>query len=619
MASHWLFSDSVNEVVPFNAKFNFPSQATRTLKSTVKLPPKAGKSVYGPGDTIRWEFPANGYLNPLATLLSLKCFLNFQWTHATMVSSTSSVNCNSSGFGRIQQNINSIFSRIRVMYGSLVLEDISGYGLLNRILTDAGVGRDFQSSLGLMANIGSWYDRACNMKFAGGMLTATSATISTSIFQQVSTLQPGYYNGGAPNLLTAYAIAAAPQTSFNPTNNSKRFVTPFLSGLLQQRKLIPLKWMSSQFAIELTIDPNPANYIIFDSPTQSGTSASASSSTPGLAVSGQPNFGVVDANILADIYEFDVSYDEAFFEGMKQAGIPIQFSSWHYSTYSMSGSQTNAQIQERSRSVKLALACVTSTVVNYTSDSHCTFSCVNPLVQSAAYAANGGSDNVAVAYVPFSTTCGAQNSGTNESGTAYQFGSNITSFQWRVGGRYFPAQPVEVHTSLQYNDGPEGVEALFELQKALDIVGAYQTGTLFNAQNWCNSFQQHFGRNALLNASLRNYSAMNRDTIGPYKIGTQSEGATTANGLASGCLLDLADHLDCAQAGGPFFIMAADFETSNGLEISGINAEEQSDILLQIKNDAPSQVSNYNVQLNVFVCYDALMIIKPNNVVDLIS
>ena len=603
MASHWLFSDSVNEVVPFNAKFNFPSQATRTLKSTVKLPPKAGKSVYGPGDTIRWEFPANGYLNPLATLLSLKCFLNFLFTSGRAATDLLKL---SSGNGRIQQNINSVFSRIRVMYGSLVLEDISGYGLLNRILTDAGVGRDFQSSLGLMSNIGSWYDRACNMKLAGGFLKGTSTTVSQSYFSQIDSLLPGDSSATALNLTPTYAGVPVAPSAFNPSLHSKRFVTPFLSGLLQQRKLIPLKWMSSQFAIELTIDSNPANYIIFDTFTTNATAASASSSAS-PANSNYPLFGVVDPNILADIYEFDVSYDEAFFEGMKQAGIPIQFSSWHYSTYSMSGTQTNAQIQERSRSVKLALATVTSTISNYTGDTHCTFSCVNPAVHSAAYEVT---DNDVIKFDRANTTCGV---GTSNSASN---SSNITSFQWRVGGRYFPAQPVEVHTPGIINDGPEGAEALFELQKALDVVGAYQTGTLFNAQNWCNSWQQHGAFGA---AGIINYASMNRDITGPYKAGFNVASQALRSTAPSG-FVDGADRLDSLQAGGPFFVMAADFETSNGLEISGINAEEQSDILLQIKNDFPA-INNVvlNVQLNVFVCYDALMIIKPNNVVDLIS
>lgn len=64
MSSHYLFSDGVGEVVPFNAKYSYPTQASRTWKSVVKVQPKNGSSFTGNGGTlIRFELPAQGYMN----------------------------------------------------------------------------------------------------------------------------------------------------------------------------------------------------------------------------------------------------------------------------------------------------------------------------------------------------------------------------------------------------------------------------------------------------------------------------------------------------------------------------------------------------------------------------
>ena len=68
--------------------------------------------------------------------------------------------------------------------------------------------------------------------------------------------------------------------------------------------------------------------------------------------------------------------------------------------------------------------------------------------------------------------------------------------------------------------------------------------------------------------------------------------------------------------GSSCFAMAIDLETSNGIEISGLNAEEQSDISL-IANYSAVQASGYN--LEVYSYYDAMIILRENNVLELIQ
>jgi len=67
--------------------------------------------------------------------------------------------------------------------------------------------------------------------------------------------------------------------------------------------------------------------------------------------------------------------------------------------------------------------------------------------------------------------------------------------------------------------------------------------------------------------------------------------------------------------------MAVDLETSNGVEISGLNAEEQSDIAL-IANWSKAQVTGsagVPSSLEVYSYYDAMIVLRENNVLELIQ
>ena len=60
MASHFKWYPSSGEVVvPFNARFSFPSQANKAVKMTPRIPPKNAET-FNPGGIIRVEFPAQG-------------------------------------------------------------------------------------------------------------------------------------------------------------------------------------------------------------------------------------------------------------------------------------------------------------------------------------------------------------------------------------------------------------------------------------------------------------------------------------------------------------------------------------------------------------------------------
>lgn len=66
MASHFKWYPSSSEiVVPFNARYSFPSQANKAVKLLPRIPPKNG-AIFNPGSSIRVEFPAQ---------VSFYCFL----------------------------------------------------------------------------------------------------------------------------------------------------------------------------------------------------------------------------------------------------------------------------------------------------------------------------------------------------------------------------------------------------------------------------------------------------------------------------------------------------------------------------------------------------------------
>lgn len=64
------------------------------------------------------------------------------------------------------------------------------------------------------------------------------------------------------------------------------------------------------------------------------------------------------------------------------------------------------------------------------------------------------------------------------------------------------------------------------------------------------------------------------------------------------------------------FAMAIDLETSNGMEISGLNAEEQSDISL-IARFSATQASGF--VFDVFTFIDSMIVLRENNVLELIQ
>lgn len=534
MSAHFKWYPASEEVVvPWNARYSFPSQSNKAVKITPRIPPKNG-AVFSPGQVMRLEFPAQGYVNPLNTTLEFDVTLYGPG--------------GTTQYTRFQNNIQSIFSRVRLLYGATPLEDMINYNVIVRSLTEwtatnqhmtmdqtsiaEGIGGITIASDGSTPAVFGVVNT--RQKYVQGI--SASSTTSGTAFSAGASL------GGVPNSSTQAVPAGV--TGNGTVGVTRRYQINFALGLFTQDKLIPTKFMASQLAIEITLE-QPAACIY---------------SSGGTAPTTTPTYGVGNVNLIPEILEFDASYDSMFLAGLRDGGVPLKFSSWHTFIFSSgSAANLNLLVQERSRSVKALFAVQRRSQPLFDRDSGATF---------------------------FDTSSDGA--------------SALQTYQFRIGGRYFPAAPVQCSANIASGISNGGAEAYVELSKALNIVGDYRLSSNCNTMKW-----------AMQNAAglLQEYDYSGK-FIGFSSVGipTIQTGETAANSFA-------------ADWGSQCFAMASDLETSNGIEISGLNAEEQSDIAL-IANYKGTQVtgsSNTPSAVEVYSYYDAMIVLRENNVLELIQ
>lgn len=546
MSSHFKWYPSSEDVtVPWNARYSFPSQANKAEKMTPRIPPKNG-AVFAPGGTILLEFPAQGYVNPLNTTIEFDVALK---TYGTPAGSSI----------RFENNIQSIFSRVRLLYGGTPLEDILSYNQIVRCLTTwTSTSPQVMDQTGVSEGVG------------GAVIASDSVTGAAGKFGLMNVRQKYIQGiGGAVTPVAGHFMGgddignAGNVDNFNSgdagTWIARRYQVSLALGMFTQDKLIPTKFMASQLAIELTLET--AEGCIYATPsTICGT----------VAASGVgPTYKVGNVNLIPEILQFDSSYDAMFLKGLREGGVPIKFSSWHTFQSTTAGSASvSMQIQERSRSIKSLFVVQKRFSPLFTTDAGATF---------------------------FDTSSNTQ--------------STLQNYQFRIGGRYFPAAPVQtaLHGAVHTNGG---AEAYLELAKALNIVGDYRLSTGVTPINWAMppvTMLDQAGVNGVTLLSEYDYSAV---------IKTQN--ATTQVITCQTIESDINSF--CGTLPSCQFAMAISLETSNGVEISGLNAEEQSDISLIANWSSPQTMNGVgSAQILVFSYYDAMIILRENNILELIQ
>jgi hypothetical protein len=565
MSAHFKWYPASEEVVvPWNARYSFPSQANKAVKITPRIPPKNG-SVFNPGQVVRLEFPAQGYVNPLNTTLE------FDVTLYTFATSTGA------GICRFQNNIQSIFNRVRLLYGATPLEDMINYNVIVRGLTEWTATNTHHSMdyTAVSEGIGGCSVASDNKSYFGITNVRQKYIQGTCIATPASDVSANFTGGyGFSNVPQASDTAGSPSATTG-TFVTRRYQVNFALGLFTQDKLIPAKFMASQLAVEISLEQPAA--CIYVPPT--------SLTTATYSVGTAPTYSVSNVNLIPEILEFDASYDSMFLAGLRDGGVPIKFSSWHTFLFSSSSAAScNLLVQERSRSVKALFAVQRRAQPTFFTDSHSMFM-------------DTSSD---------STT--------------------LQNYQFRIGGRYFPAAPVQVSSSVgsAYCNG--GAEAYVELAKALNMVGDYRLSSGINPARW--GFQNGFIAETQTAPGFA--STVASGILNEFDY-TMSTGALSNAGFPAIRGIESRNNSFCGALGSACFAMATDLETSNGVEISGLNAEEQSDISL-IANWKSPQVtgSSYTINSNaiagglpsaleVYSYYDAMIVLRENNVLELIQ
>ena len=265
-----------------------------------------------------------------------------------------------------------------------------------------------------------------------------------------------------------------------------------------------------------------------------------------------------------------------FLQGLRTDGVPLKFSSWHTFIFSSGQAQNvNLLVQERSRSVK-ALFCVQKRpTTSYNFDSGATF---------------------------FDTSSNGL--------------STLQNYQWRIGGRYFPGAPVQ--TSAIGSAVTNGAaEAYVELTKALNIVGDYRLSTNTNSKSWAIQ-----GGKLSLNTTM-SVQLVAAGVLPEYDYTMSIAAITAATGVPRLAQYEITNvNSFCGSMSSGNFCMAINLEVSNGIEISGLNAEEQSDIALIAQWKSAQVLGGVNPgpsNLEVYSFYDAMIVLRENNVLELIQ
>jgi hypothetical protein len=139
-----------------------------------------------------------------------------------------------------------------------------------------------------------------------------------------------------------------------------------------------------------------------------------------------------------------------------------------------------------------------------------------------------------------------------------------------------------------------------ELSKALNIVGDYRLSSGVHTDRWAV---------VPVSGSLPEYD---------YSC---SYSAPASTGYVTQTQIETYSQSYAGTVGSACFCAAVNLETSNGVEISGLNAEEQSDIAFLASWSSP-QVTGTSASpsnIEVYSYYDAMIVLRENNVLELIQ
>lgn len=531
MASNLRYFPTAEDVViPWEQDYEFPSVANKAIKISPRITPSNGNSPIQPGGTVQFTFPAQGFLDGRRSTISfdlwLKGYDNYDVDGLAVFKETTG------SYVYLQNNISSIFKHAKLSYGSYQPEQIQENGFLQRQLCElSGYGAEDNDQAGITKGIGGCSSWAHD---DGSVVTVNNRQMIHTLINDINTLD------------AAQKVRIRPCTQIvnGATYAVRRYQCELPFGVMQQGKLIPIKYMASQLQMEFTLCS--ADEIIL---------ANNNNSSAGNNAAGSPSFFIQNVVLHPEMLEFDQTYEARFIRGLETGGVPIQFSTFRTYISPLNSSFMSIAIPEKSRSVKAIFAFVRR----------------------------------------------QQHFKNLDTGASFgDFENNVLeSYQYRVGGRYFPASPCMNTLIPGHRTG--SVEPFIELQKALKVFGDPTVVAAVNPDRW-NKTSQDVGLDNLTYPT--DYAATDGKLFAP---------SIDAKGFIKGAYATFKYEYASRQLSG-VFCMAATMETSNGRELSGLNAEEQSDIVLNIKyQSAPPP----GFEVVVYTLVDKVMVVKENNYVDI--
>jgi hypothetical protein len=271
-----------------------------------------------------------------------------------------------------------------------------------------------------------------------------------------------------------------------------------------------------------------------------------------------PTYTVSNVQMIAETMEFDSSYDEIFLNALKTEGIPIQISTVNYISKPVDSAVVEMYIPEKSRSLKnlfVFLKRVRATIGN---DFGASYSDVKPAV--------------------------------------------LEYYQTRIGNRFYPSSPVICTTIPGFRTG--NCEPFLELKKSL-----YKMNTDFNASvngmNWAKpAITGIVWPGPPLPSTI--YGA---DDGSLYSIDNDAQGFP-------GTIWNVVAPAQRVNPGSSVFCMATNLELSGGIEISGLNAEEQQPIIFTCKWSSPVPSG---FELGAYTEVDKILIMRENNVLEIVE
>lgn len=535
MASNLRYFPTTEDVIiPPEADYEFPSVANKAIRISPRITPSNGNTAVLPGQSLQFTFPAQGFLDARKTTISFDLYLKgydvYNPTEADSAGKTGT-------YCYLQNNVSSIFKHCKVSYGSYQVEQVQENGYLQRQLCEfSGYGAEDNDSEGLAKGIGgisSVWDPPTQTTY----LSLNRARHHSLIYHPTRT-----------NVSSRVVIRPSHVIINNENYSVKRYQIELPFGMMQQGKLVPVKYMASQLMMQFVLAP-AAEVIMGNKNTSTVASPNQT---------GEPSYFIKNCVLHPELLEFDQTYEARFIRGLETGGIPIQFSTFKSYVQPLNSSLMSISIGEKSRSVKAIFAFIRKQQQSFSEDSGASF--------------GDFEDNV------------------------------LESFQYRVGGRYSPASPCMNTNISGYRTG--STEPFIELQKALKTLGDPTIRAAINPERWN-------AAHAILNAvdNTNGYPILNGASDGKLTYAGTSPTGFPAGDAILGLPGDLASNNLSS-----VFCMATALETSNGRELSGLNAEEQSDINLMIKwEKAPP--TGYEVI--IYTLCDKVMVVKENNYVDI--